>query len=247
MLDFQFNEWWFLLHVLAVLPIVLLCFRLGRMWLMGYIAVSIVLMNIFVMKQVNVFGLEATLGNIMYASIFLATDLLSEHYGRKEAYRAVRFGFFFAIFSGLMIQFALHYLPSEYDFAQGSFLTLFTMTPRIVAASLFTYLITQNLDITIYHGIKKRTGEKYLWLRNNVSTLISQFIDSFLFTYLAFYGQFEALPEIALFTFVIKMFVAFMDTPFLYLAELPVFVPEDVRKREYTRFGRLMSRIAGKD
>ena len=83
-MTFGFNETWFLIHAFVALSIVLVCFRLGKSWLMSYIAVSIVLMNIFVMKQVNVFGLEATLGNIMYASLFFATDLLSEHYGGAE-------------------------------------------------------------------------------------------------------------------------------------------------------------------
>jgi uncharacterized integral membrane protein (TIGR00697 family) len=243
---FDFNEYWFLLQALITLPVVLLCFRLGRPWVMAYIAVSIVLMNIFAMKQVNIFGLEATLGNIMYASIFLATDLLSEHYGRKEAFKAVRVGFFFAIFAGLMVQFALHYVPSEYDFAQESFATLFSLTPRIVAASLLTYLLSQNLDIWLFHAIKKRTGEKWLWLRNNASTLVAQFIDSWVFTYLAFYGVFEQLPQIALFTFFIKMAIALLDTPFLYLSKLPMFEPESVRARN-TRLGRMFRWLSGED
>ena len=214
---------------------------------MSYIAVSIVLMNIFVMKQVNVFGLEATLGNIMYASLFFATDLLSEHYGHKKAQKAVRLGFFAAIFAGLMVQFSVHYAPSEFDFAQESFFTLFTLTPRIVVASLFTYLVSTNLDIWIYHLIKHRTGEKMLWLRNNVSTVISQLVDSFLFTYLAFYGHFQVLHEVALFTFIIKMIVAFMDTPFLYLSKMAMFEPVNVRRREHTRVGRFLARVAGED
>ena len=214
---------------------------------MAYIAVSIVLMNIFVMKQVDVFGLEATLGNVLYASIFFATDLLSEHYGKEKAFKAVRVGFFFAVFAMVMAQFALRYGPSEFDFAQESFSTLFTLTPRIVLASLFTYLITQNLDIWLYHAIKKRTGEKYLWLRNNASTLISQFIDSFAFTYLAFYGVFDVLHEIALFTFIIKMVIAVLDTPFLYLSKLSALEPENVRKREHTRLGRFLTRLSGEE
>jgi queuosine precursor transporter len=247
MFELSFNEPWFLLHALVALSVVLFCFRLGKGWLMSYIAVSIVLMNIFVMKQVNVFGLEATLGNVMYSSIFFATDLLSEHYGRAKAYKAVRLGFFAAVFAMVMIQFSLYYEASEFDFAQGSFETLFTLSPRIVFASLFTFMVTQNLDIWIYHKIKHWTGEKYLWLRNNVSTIISQLIDSFLFTYLAFYGHFEVLHEIALFTFIIKMIIAFLDTPFLYLSKIKPLEPETVRKREHTRIGRIMSHIAGEE
>ncbi|HLB57880.1 MAG TPA: queuosine precursor transporter [Gammaproteobacteria bacterium] len=247
MLIWDFNEFWFLIQALVALSVVLICFRFGKSWLMAYVAVSVVMMNIFVMKQVNLFGLEATLGNVLYATIFFTSDLLSEHYGRREAYKAIRIGFFVALFSMVMSQFAMRYIPSEHDFAQGSFETLFTLAPRIVLASLFTYLITQHLDIWIYHQIKKRTGESYLWLRNNVSNLVSQFLDSFLFTYIAFYGHFQALPEIALFTFFIKMIVAILDTPFIYLSKLSMFEPENVRKREHTRLGRFITSLAAED
>jgi len=247
MFTWDFNEGWFLLQALVAFVTVMACFRLGKTWLMAYVAVTVVLMNIFVMKQVNIFGLEATLGNVMYSSIFFVSDLLSEHYGREKAYKVVRIGFFAALFAVIMTQFAMRYVPSEFDFAQGAFSTLFSLTPRIVLASLFTYFITQNLDIWIYHKIKERTGEKYLWLRNNGSTLISQFLDSFLFTYLAFYGHFQVLHEIALFTFFIKMVIAILDTPFIYLSKLAFFEPENVRKREHTRLGRLITKIAGED
>jgi queuosine precursor transporter len=244
-MEFAFNEWWFLLQALVALGMVLLCFRLGRSWLIAYIAISVVVLNLVVMKQVNVFTLEATLGNVIYASLFFATDLLSEHYGRREAFKAVRIGFFAGIFAMIMLQFALKYVPSEFDFAQESLVTLYTLAPRIVAASLFTYLVTQNLDVWIYHKIKEKTGEKHLWLRNLGSTAISQFVDSVAFTYLAFYGHFQVLHEIALFTFVIKMAVAFIDTPFIYLSRIPALEPENVRKREHTRIGRLISKISG--
>ena len=204
MFDWTFNEPWFLLHTLVALSLVLFCFRLGKSWVISYVGMAIILMNLLVMKQVNVFGLEATLGNVLYASIFFATDLLSEHYGRKSAFRAVRVGFFAGILAVVTLQFALKYVPSEFDFAQGSFETLFTLAPRIMAASLLSYLLTQNLDVWIYHAVKKATKGKHLWLRNMTSTTASQLIDSFFFTYVAFYGHFEALFEIALFTFFIK-------------------------------------------
>ncbi len=245
MFELGFNEGWFLLQALVALSFVLICFRLGRSWLIAYIAISVVLLNLVVMKQVNVFTLEATLGNVIYASLFFATDLLSEHYGRKAAFKAVRIGFFAGIFGMIMLQFAMKYVPSEFDFAQESFVTLYTLAPRIVGASLFSYLLTQNLDVWIYHKIKGKTGEKFLWLRNIGSTTVSQLIDSFVFTYLAFYGHFQVLHEIALFTFVIKMVVALIDTPFIYLSRIPALEPENVRKREHTRLGRLISRISG--
>ena len=219
----DFNNLWLLVHAMLALSTVLFCFKLGKTWLMSYVAIAIILMNIFVVKQATIFGLDATLGNVMYASIFLATDLLSEHYGKKDAFKAVRIGFFAAVLGAIMTQFALYYDPNGFDFAQGSFETLFTLTPRIVLASLFSYVIVQHLDIAIFHKLKKKTKNKHLWLRNNLSTLAAQFVDSFLFTYMAFYGVFEGLFEIAIFTFIIKGSIALFDTPILYLSKLDFF------------------------
>ncbi len=241
----DFNAAWFLLHALVALSFVMLCFRLGKGWVISYVGIAVVLMNLVVMKQATLFGLDATIGNVLYASIFFATDLVSEHYGKKEAFKAVRIGFLAGIFAVIMLQFALRYVPNDFDFAQGAFETLFTVVPRIVGASLLSYLVTQHLDVWIFHKIKKATKGKYLWLRNIGSTTLSQFVDSFLFTYVAFYGVFESLLPIAIFTFVIKVVVAGLDTPFMYLSKLAFFEPEDVRKRTHTWMGRLMTRISG--
>lgn len=224
----EFNTWWFLLHTLFALVAVLFAFRMGKAWLMAYIAMAIVLMNIFVVKQATFFGMDATLGNVMFASIFLATDLISEHYGKKEARQAVWMGFFAALIGLVMTQFALRYEPNSFDFAQDSFDTLFTLTPRIVLASLASYLLVQHLDITIFHKLKEKFKGKHLWLRNNISTLTAQLIDSFLFTYLAFYGVFEGLLEISLFIFIVKATIALLDTPILYLSKSKWFQPEAV-------------------
>lgn len=241
------NETLFLVQALVALAVVLFCFRLGKSWVISYIGIAVVLMNLVVMKQVNLFGLEATLGNVLYASIFFATDLLSEHYGKKSAFRAVRLGFFAGVFAVVMLQFALYYVPSGFDFAQSSFETLFGLVPRIVAASLASYLITQHLDVWIYHAIKKATKGRALWLRNLGSTTVAQLVDSFFFTYVAFYGVFDMLFEIAIFTFVIKWSVAVLDTPFIYLSKLKWLEPENVRRREHTRLGRLITKISGEE
>lgn len=225
----DFNAWWFLAHTAVALSAVLIAFRLGKTWLMSYIAVAIVLMNVFVMKQATFFGLDATLGNVMYASIFLATDLLSEHYGKEDAFKAVRIGFAAAVLGMVMSQFALRYNPNGLDFAQDAFETLFTTTPRIVAASLVSYLIVQHLDIAIFHKLKGFTQGRFLWLRNNCSTLVAQLIDSFLFNYLAFYGVFEGVFEIAVLTFIVKAGVALLDTPILYLSKSNWFQPDALK------------------
>ena len=141
------------------------------------------MMNIFVLKQFNLFGLMLTGGNILYGSLFLITDLLSEHYGKKEAFRGIFIGFITSIFFVISLQFLLHFTPNSEDFAQESLEILFNLSPRILLASLISYLISQNIDIIIFDKIKRITNNKFLWLRNNLSTFISQAIDTLFFTF----------------------------------------------------------------
>jgi uncharacterized integral membrane protein (TIGR00697 family) len=215
----MYNNLLFLIATLGVLSFVLLTFRLGKEWLFAYIAVVSVLINIFVMKGIVLFGLAVTGGNILYASIFLSTDLLHEHYGRAEAKKAVMIGFFASLFFLVSSQFILRFNPADYDIAQPAFETLFSLAPRVVIASLIAYLISQNLDVFLFEKIKAITGEKYLWLRNNGSTIISQLVDSLIFTTIAFAGIYP-LWEMVVFTYIIKVTVAFLDTPFIYLSKI---------------------------
>jgi len=218
----------YILQTLGTLAVVLFCFRMGRVWLMSFMAMATVMMNLVVVKQMSLFGLDATGGNVLYASLFLATDLLSEHWGAKEARRAVRIGFLGGLFFLVTIQVMLRYAPSEFDMAQSHMVELFAFLPRIVLGSLAAYLIAQHLDVWVFHRIRAVTGDKHLWLRNNVSTWISQAVDTVVFYSVAFLGVFP-IVEAILFTWLLKIIVAALDTPFIYLSHR--FLPEELRKR----------------
>jgi len=227
------NEMIFLTMLLFTMCLNLWAFHKGVEWLIALIAVEIVLMNIFAIKQMNLFGLAVTGGNVMYAAIFLSTDLISEFFGKKQALQAVKIGFFATIFATLVFQFILRFQPSDFDFAQSHFIELFNFLPRIVVGSLVAYWIAQNLDVHLFHKIKNKTGNKHLWLRNTGSTAISQLLDSIIFTtvglliipglpdnvYFAGVISPEIFWEVVLFTYLIKLLAAILDTPFIYLAK----------------------------
>ncbi|MBA4336181.1 hypothetical protein C0416_00210 [bacterium] len=225
------NSILFLFEIIIGLSFTLIAFKFGLNWLMAFIAVNTVIMNIFVLKMMNVFGLEITGGNVMYASIFLGTDMICEHYGKDKARQAVWVGFFASVFFIIMSQFTIWYTPSTLEngtFLHNTLVTVFQVTPRIVLASMCSYLLSQNLDIFIYSAIKKATKGKMLWLRNNVSTMISQLFDSIFFTFAGLYGivaNNENVWQIILFTYIIKVIIALMDTPFIYLSKMWPFRP----------------------
>ena len=214
------NELIFLLMILFVLFCTLFAFRMGKYWLYGFIAFNIILANIFVTKQFVIFGITATGGNITYGSIFLATDLLCEHYSKRDGRRAVFLGFFAAIFYLITSQFIILLKPAEFDMVHSSMQTIFSFAPRIVLASLIAYLISQMHDIWFFHFLKEKTKGKMLWFRNNVSTWVSQLIDSIIFSMIAFLGIFpiNIVLQIIISTYLLKVLVAAIDTPFIYLS-----------------------------
>jgi uncharacterized integral membrane protein (TIGR00697 family) len=190
----------------------------GKTGLYIWMPISVIVANIQVTKTVMLFGMEATLGNIVYATSFLATDILSEYYGSEAAKKAVKIGFFSLVTMTILMQFALMFESAPNDIAGASLQTVFGLMPRIALGSLVAYIISNLHDVFAFNFWKKRT--KPLWIRNNFSTFVSQTIDSVLFTAIAFAGTYEmnVLIQIFVSTLVLKWIVAICDTPFMYLS-----------------------------
>ena len=217
-----FNIWFWFLFLIIDLTLAVLMYRLwGKKGLYVLIGASIIAANIQVVKTVQLFGLVATLGNVLYGSIFFATDVLSEVYGRKSARRGVWLGFSALILMVIWMQLGLIFIPDASDFSQGSLATIFGLLPRIAAGSLAAYFLSQHHDIFAFHYWKDRTGGRYLWLRNCASTAVSQAIDSVVFCSIAFIGVFTwpVFFEILLTTYFLKFVVMLVDTPFIYWAK----------------------------
>lgn len=215
------NEFLWIAMLLLNFVAVLVAFRLfGQTGLYVWIALAGVVANIQVSKTIEIVGFTATLGNIVYAGSFLATDILSEHFGKDAARRGVGVGFFsILVVTGLMYL-AVQFEPAPSDAMHESLANVFGVLPRIAAASLVAYVISQRHDVWAYSFWRTRFPGP-LWIRNNLSTIVSQLIDSIVFTLVAFLGVFPAgvLLQIVVTTYVIKAIVAVADTPFLYAAK----------------------------
>ncbi len=208
--------------VFANLGIIVLAFRFfGRYGLYAIIVAAVITANIQVLKTVEVFGLVSTLGNILYGGVFFATDILTEVYGKKAAQRGVWLGFIGMALMTLWMQFGLKFIPHTSDFSQEALLTIFSLMPRIAAGSMIAYLVSQHHDIWAFLFWKRKTKGRFLWLRNNASTMVSQAIDSAIFCTIALWGVFDSSTwlQILASTYLIKLFVAVIDTPFIYLAK----------------------------
>lgn len=198
----------------------------GKTGLYCLSAIATVLANIEVLILVDAFGVEQTLGNVLFAVTFLITDILSECEGKKAANKAVFIGMFTSVFFLLLSQSWLLYIPNENDWASPAINTIFSNTPRMLIASFAVYAVSQMFDVWLYHKwwafTEKKCGDKrrFLWLRNNGSTLISQLINTLLFTFLAFFGTYDFGTLISIFfsSYIIYIFTSLLDTPVVYLA-----------------------------
>lgn len=215
------NEALWIGMIAANFAAILVAYRLfGKAGLYAWIPLAVIVANIQVLKTVDLFGVTATLGNVVYATSFLATDLLSENHGRREARRAVFIGFFSLVVMTALMNLAIHFRPSSEDFAHESIRSLFSLMPRVAGASLLAYGVSQLHDVWAFHFWKRRfPGKRFLWLRNNASTMVSQLIDSVVFSLVAFAGVYSGhvLIEIVATTYVLKWIVAALDTPLVYL------------------------------
>lgn len=194
----------------------------GKMGIFAWIALATIVANVEVLKCVDIFGMALTLGNVTYGSIFLATDILNEKYGVEEAQKSVYLGFFALLIFTIITQIDLHYISNEADFAGEAMKTLFTITPRICFASMSAYFVSNMMDVYLYKFIRNiLPSDKFLWVRNNGATCLSQLFDTAMFTYIGFAGVFskEVVFQLFITTYIIKVIIALLDTPFLYLAK----------------------------
>ena len=215
-----------LLSVLLIYSGVLICYRLfGKHGLFAFSATATVLANIEVLIIVNAFGMEQTLGNVMFASTYLITDILSENENKKDASRAVYIGIFTSIAMLALTQLWMLFTPSSSDFVMPAIKQIFSTTPRLMLASILGYAVSQRLDVALYHAwwdLTSKGGDsrRMLWLRNNFSTLISQLINTVLFTSVAFFGLYDmpTFISIMISSYVIYIFTSLLDTPAVYIA-----------------------------
>ncbi|HZJ19458.1 MAG TPA: queuosine precursor transporter [Pricia sp.] len=199
---------------------------LGALFITSLVVSNLIFQKFFYWNpfgKIEIFGaslFEVSVGILPYPITFLITDLISEIYGRKKANHIVTAGIFASLFSMAII--LLSEVAPAIDSSpinDATFTKVFALSPVAVLASMIAYLFAQYVDIGIYHFWKKLTKGKYLWLRNNCSTFLSQFIDTF--TVVGLLCIFGVLPwdmflGLLVSGFFFKIFIAILDTPFLY-------------------------------
>ena len=222
------QETLWLVVVLYDLALTVFLYRFyGKQGLYAAVILGIILGNLQGGKVTEfiLFGtsFNVSMGAILYSGIFFATDILNEKFGKAEASKAVMLGFVTNVAVMITLVVSTYFMPSSIAGSSGevhsAIATLANYSPIFVIGSLTAYLVSQRFDVWFFHYLKQKTAGKKLWLRNNLSTIASQLIDSFIYQFtwviaagLSFY---EALG-LALAKYIFKVFIALIDTIFIY-------------------------------
>jgi len=221
------QEFLWLLTVVYDLGLAILLYRFfGKYGLYTAVVLGIVLGNLQGGKvsELTLFGYSftASMGAILYSGIYFATDVLNEKYGREEANRAVMLGFVANIAVMITLLLSIQFRPSDITGSalevHNAISTLAGYSPIFVIGSLTAYLISQTFDVWFFHKIRTYTGESKLWLRNNLSTITSQLLDTMIyqFTWVMAGMDLKTAFLIAVTKYIFKVFIAGIDTIFIY-------------------------------
>ena len=184
-------------------------------------AIALIMANILECQTVGLFnGFTSTCGNVLFASVFLSTDIMSEKYGSEYSKKAIKLAVVAMIAFTIIMQIGLLFTPDETDFAHDAMTTLFGLNLRITISSLVMFFISNNLDIFLFEKIKTKLPNQ-LWVRNNVATIISNVLENYFFIFFAFIGLYDVptMLNIATTISVVEIVIALFDTPFLYISK----------------------------
>jgi len=220
------NELIFLLHIMIIAISSLVALWLGKEALIAYVCVLGILSNLFVTKQILLFGLNVTATDAFVVGAVLGLQLLQEYYGKKIARKAIGASFFLLIFYAVVSWIHMRYLPSFSDVCHGHFMAILKHMPRIAVASITSYLLSQLLDYNIYGFLKKIFKGRHLVVRSYISLAIVQLFDTVLFSFLGLYGIITNVGNVIVLSFAIKMIVILIATP------LVAFSPKIIKKSE---------------
>ena len=177
---------------------------------------SLVLAAVMASKIIKVGSLVVPAGVLAYCLTFLITDVISEIWGKEQAQTVVMGGFITLVLVFVLTTVSIVWPPASFWPHQQAYQTIIGTSARIMVASLTAYLFSQYHDVWAFHFWKRVTDERFLWLRNNASTIVSQLLDSVIFITIAFYGSLPVLPLI-FGQWIVKVGIALLDTPLVYL------------------------------
>lgn len=178
---------------------------------------TLIVANIAAAKVVTFWGLVVPAAIVAYPLTFLMTDVIGEIWGKEEANKTVKLGFVCQLLSLILIGLAIVLPVAEFANNQAEFESILGQSFRMVVASLIAYTVAQFNDVYIFHKFKDKHNGKHKWIRNNLSTMTSQLLDTAIFITIAFIGTVPNIFVMIISQYAVKLVYAILDTPFFYL------------------------------
>lgn len=213
------NELLFFTDIIIVASASLAALCIGKEALIAFICMQGVLSNLFVTKQMTLFGFAVTCSDVFAVGALFGLNLLQEFFDRTLVKKAIISNFLLLLFYLAISQIQILYIPNNFDTMHSHFSSILTFMPRIASASIATYLIVQVLDAYFYQLLKKVFSGKYLLLRTTFSLICSQLIDTILFSFLGLYGIVGSIGDVIFVSFIIKLIIIGCTSPFCTLAK----------------------------
>jgi queuosine precursor transporter len=209
------NELIFILHTIIIASFALGSLALGQWALVTFVCIQCLLANLFVIKQITIFGLTATCTDAFTVGATLGLNMLQEYFGKNIAKKTIWINFFLLIFYAIVSQIHLIYIPNAADTTHLAFIPILYLMPRIVIASFSVYLLTQMIDFYLYSMLKETFKDNYLIVRNYASIAFCQLLDTVLFSFLGLYGIIDDIWQVIIVSYLIKLTSIIIATPFI--------------------------------
>lgn len=213
------NEILFLTQLLLITVFALGSLKFGKGALIAWISIQALVANLFVLKQITLFNFNVTASDAFVIGSLLGLNFLQEHHGKEEAKKGSWICFYFMSFFAVISQLHLLYRPSPHDVTQEAFLTILSPAPRLLLASLGVFFVVQQFDILFFAFLKRTIPNLNFAFRAALSLIISQLLDTLLFSFAGLYGLVASMIDIILISFAVKLIVIFCLTPFVRLAK----------------------------
>lgn len=195
-----------------------ICKRQGKEALFVWIALQSILANFFVLKQITLFGLNATASDMFAVGGLLGLNLIQAYYGKEAAKKAVGISFIAMTFFCILSQAHIYYVPNHFDTSHDAYAQLLTPAPRILIGSLIAFLVVQSFDVFLFDKLKRHFPKNSFTKISIICLFTSQALDTILFAHLALYGIVNKLWEVILIGYLIKTFTILFMVPLFHIS-----------------------------
>ena len=213
------NEIVFIAHTIITIGFCIGALKLGKHALIAMLCLLGVMSNIFIAKQIMLFGFNVTCSDVYAVGGILCLNLLQEFFGRELITKTIWTSFFCLFVFLVMSQLHLWYLPNYFDTAHAHYQALFGFMPRIASASLASYLTVQFIDIQIFSLLQRIFLGKFFTVRAVISLVFSQMLDTVFFSFLGLYGIVGSIWQVIVVSLIVKLLVIVMSAPLISFAK----------------------------